>query len=76
VSAFYADVIELIFPVLEMLEIPRNLNDLVKWLVANLLELNVGMCKLITFLTQRHPFAFSYMLRGVIFDHRVNAITD
>jgi hypothetical protein len=78
-SAFYADVIKLLLPVRglqECLKIPRNFNDLVKWLVAKLLELNVGKCKLITFLTKRHPFAFSHMLRGIIFDHRINAITD
>jgi hypothetical protein len=78
-TAFYADGIKLFLPVCgfqDCLTIPRNWNVLVKWLVANLLGLNVGKCKLMTFSTQRHPFVFSYMLRGIIFDHRVNAITD
>jgi hypothetical protein len=54
------------------LKIPSDLNKLA---VANALELNVSMCKSITFSRLRHPAEFPYMLGGVILD-RVDSISD
>jgi hypothetical protein len=39
------------------------------------LELNVGICKSITFSRLRHRVEFSYMLKGIILD-RVDSIID
>jgi hypothetical protein len=42
----------------------------------NLLQLNVGKCKTITFARSRHPVEFSYMLGGIVLDRRVSSIND
>jgi hypothetical protein len=50
------------------LKIQWNLNKLSEWCDRNLLLLNVGKCKTITFARSRHPVEFSYMLSGTVFD--------
>jgi hypothetical protein len=59
----------------DCLKIQSDLNKLVDWCGANSLELNVGMCKSITFLRLCHHVEFSYMLRSIILD-RIDSITD
>jgi hypothetical protein len=75
---FYADDMKLFLLVRSLqdcLKIHSDLNRLVDWCGANLLELNVGKCKSITFPRLRNPVEFPYMLEVVILA-RVNSITD
>jgi hypothetical protein len=59
----------------DCLKIQSDLNKLVEWWRANALELNVGKCKSITFLTLGHPFEFSYVWGRIILD-RIDSISD
>jgi hypothetical protein len=75
---FCADDMKLFLPVRgfrDCLKIQNDLNRLAEWCEANALELNVGICKSITFSRLRHPIEFLYMLGGIILD-RVDSIND
>jgi hypothetical protein len=75
---FYADDMKLFLPVRgfqDCLRIQEDLNRLAEWCEVNVLELNVGKCKSITFSRLRHPIEFSYMLGGNILD-RVDSINE
>jgi hypothetical protein len=57
----------------DCLKIQLDLNKMSEWCDRNLLLLNVGKCKTITFARSRSPVKFSYMLGGTVLD-RVSSI--
>jgi hypothetical protein len=67
----YADDMKLFLPVRgfrDCLKIQSDLNRLAEWCEANVLELNVGKCKSITFSRLRSPIEFTYKSGGIILD--------